>query len=315
MSKKNALTHSVNNDFTPIAKNQTLSLVDTVSKEKVNEGGQNNIGRTLENKDRNQPLFVHLPRLKKDIKTPITYVQLGVLGDLCLSRVNQEIFDYHQAQTDTPIRTVFLCDTFVKIDSSSGKEDFLAYLYKKCNDFNSVNLYFTSPFLQAIKDAELKSSGQSLTEGEIRNLFSIYKETSLTKLGFFLMDNYQCTKAEGSQAVDTLMSKAPDETNWIFFLAIAPDYYEDFINAVFKYFTFFKKKDESKKIFLLEKPFQTNAIKSSVLSKKLNALHNAYPNFKFFAVDHYAAKWSIAHIHYLMAVSYTHLTLPTKRIV
>ncbi len=248
----------------------------------------------------NQYLFVHLPRLKKDIKTPITYVQLGVLGDLCLSRVNQEIYDYHKAQTDTPIRTVFLCDTFMKVDTPSGKCDFLAYLYKKCTDYNSVNFYFTSVFLQAIKDSQLKSFGQTLTECEIRGLISIYKETALTKLGNFLMDNYQCTKADGSQAVGALMSKAPDETNWIFFLAIAPDYYGDFIDAVFNYFTTHKVKDETKKIFLLEKPFQTNSVKSSLLSKKLNALHKKHPNFKFFAIDHYAAKWSIAHIPYLM---------------
>ena len=42
---------------------------------------------------------------------PVNFVLMGILGDLCLSRINNEIFEYTETEQVKPLNKVFMCDT------------------------------------------------------------------------------------------------------------------------------------------------------------------------------------------------------------
>ncbi len=249
-----------------------------------------------------QTLFVH-KQLETKRPIPVNYVQLGVLGDLCLTRVNREIFDYHVAHTEIPFGKVFMCDVEVKGEGNAETE-FLAKLYDRCVGRQCERDYFTRPFLEAFNE---KLKGKKIASNHkqelLKELFHEYARGCLTDLGLFVVTNYQCTKSEADRQV--VFSQAPDDADWIFYLAIPPERYKEFIDHAVSYFS--ERERESgteekptKKAFLLEKPLQTTSAAAANLTKTLNKYHAKDENIKFFAVDHYAAKWSLSQIPYLL---------------
>ena len=240
--------------------------------------------------------------LGSEIVGSVNYVQVGVLGDLCLSRVNKEIFEYNEGKKDHPFGKIFMCD-LVKI---SSKGVFLYELYLKCKGYNHVSEYFTEKFLLELEsrlliDGERINDSSKKYEALVKSVLRDKKNAVLTNLGKFVVDNYRATGTEDERRA--LFSESPpNESTWIFYLAMSPIGYDKFITSITNYFFHDSKKStpNSKKLVLLEKPFALNKESASVLAKKLVGINKKFRDIEFFAVDHYAAKWAISQIPVLM---------------
>ena len=254
-------------------------------------------------------LFVH-KEIKRRRHFPVIYVQLGVLGDLCLTRINKEIFDYSRKASATPFHEIYLCDIVDSPSNSSAR--FLSYLYQKCRNFQCIDLYFSKDITKEIEERNREdgitgddtSSLDYFTEKCDSELIYINSDNKklLTTLGWFLFNNYRRTKTDDDWSA--LCAERFDEADWIFYFAIPPRYYKDVLGTVVKHFYDSEGKPFSSpgtaKVILLEKPLQNTSNYAEDLSCKVNEYIDKLVGLHVFAVDHYAAKFTLAEIPILM---------------
>jgi len=244
---------------------------------------------------------------------PVNFVLMGVLGDLCLTRVNNEIFDYADNEQLKPLNQVFMCDVLPGPDKNPI--DFLKELYKKCYGYGCLGRYFKK---SSLKKIEIERKQRNINTPELfdQRLIEFFEEqfnneeykktidpleplkSMLTTLGIFLMENY---KKSGTPAeIKTILSEKPDEMDWIFYIGIPPTEYKGIIDSIKDYFSNTMSRENHSgpaRVFLLEKPLQENYNKALKFSKYLIDEKNENKfkelGFHFFAVDHYAAKWAL----------------------
>jgi hypothetical protein len=282
--------------------------------------------KSKEEKDEKKPFnyagdnFFVFPKLERRRLYPVNFVLMGVLGDLCLTRVNNEIFDYKANEQLKPLDQVFMCD--VLPGPESKPIDFFKELYKKCDGYDCLWRYFQKSFLKRIETEKRQQNintpklfdqllievfEEEINNRRYRKIIDLLEplKSILTPLGLFLVENY---KTSGTPAeIITILSEKPDEMDWIFYIGIPPTEYRNVIDSIKDYF-FNPMNHENPsgpaRVFLLEKPLQENYDNASKFSKYLNDLSNLKNlRFHFFAVDHYAAKWTLWQLPLLNIIS------------
>ncbi len=215
-----------------------------------------------------------------------------MLGDLCLTRVNGEVFSYERKDQYTPFDRVFMCDVLKKGESERAKTVFLAELYRRCLAYSCLRLYFESAF---VRQVEANGEEGDTLEVLLERKLLYDRRPPLTDLGHFLVDNYCDTGSEAAR--QALFTRYPDEGDWIFYLAIHPTQYRGFIESLRSHFGDSSVRSKgTTKVVLLEKPFQLTSESASELAAYLKEVSKEVPALRFFAVDHYAAKWSLSEI-------------------
>ncbi len=239
---------------------------------------------------------------RKDVASgrshPVVYAQFGVLGELCLSRLNDEIHSYYRTTQDNPLGLVLMCDRETAPGSDvPSRVNFLQVIYEKVVGYKCVERYFKSV-------VQTNASGQELDQHEratvLKNALSNNELTRvLTDLCIFLLDNYHCTESNDDRHKLFEIGPSSAEADWIFYLAINPDGYLDILEDLNSYVSYFP---DINVIALLEKPFQKTGDKAEYLAEKIEKWEESSKGkFKVFVVDHYAAKWSISQIPRLTA--------------
>ncbi len=234
---------------------------------------------------------------RKDVASgrshPVVYAQFGVLGELCLSRLNDEIHSYYRTTQDNPLGLVLMCDRETAPGSDvPSRVNFLQVIYEKVVGYKCVEKYFKSV-------VQTNASGQELDQHEratvLKNALSNNELTRvLTDLCIFLLDNYHCTESNDDRHKLFEIGPSSAEADWIFYLAINPDAYPGVLEDLHSYVSYFP---DINVIALLEKPFQKSGDKAEYLVEKIEKWEESLKGkFKVFVVDHYAAKWSISQI-------------------
>jgi hypothetical protein len=260
---------------------------------------------------------------------PVNFVLMGVLGDLCLSRINNEIFEYTETEQVKPLNKVFMCDTLP--GPRVNFKRFLKTLYVKCCGYRCLELYFIKDFLQKVE--KIKEDRPSMTLDEIldscceelltnerdRTLMDRQSEI-LTKPGIFLVDNYEMSGTSTDiYALFSGLSDSHEDIDWIFYLGIQPENYQKVINYIKNYFLNAPRKKQKittndnnskssasgpARIFILEKPLQETSEKAKDIARYIEELQREYKylGFHFFAVDHYASKWTLSQLPVLKKI-------------
>lgn len=261
--------------------------------------------------NKNRSDFFVFDKLRLRRLYPVNFLLMGVLGDLCLTRVNNDIFDYADTEQLKPLNQVFMCDVLPGPDKNPI--DFLKELYKKCDGYGCLGGYFKKSFLKKI---EIGKKQQNINTPELFDQLLIeffeeqlnndeYKKTidpleplksMLKPLGMFLVENYKTSGT--SSEIKTILSMKPDEMHWIFYMGIPPTKYKEVIESIENYFSnsmSYENHSGPARVFLLEKPLQENYVKADEFSEILKNDKNKFEKlrFHFFAVDHYAAKWAL----------------------
>jgi hypothetical protein len=141
----------------------------------------------------------------------------------------------------------------------------------------------------------LTKTDMQIRKGRLRHI--------LTDLGLFLFKNYAVSKTQDDiQALFSGLTDNYNEMDWIFYLGTPPTNYREIIDYIKDYFynDSRKKKNQSSpaRIFLLEKPLQDTSSLAKQLAEYVKGIENnpSYLGFRFFAVDHYAAKWTLSQL-------------------
>lgn len=253
---------------------------------------------------------------------PINFVLMGVLGDLCLTKINNEIFEYVTTNQFTPLNRVFMCDILPKSEADIVR--FIKELYEKCQGYQCLDRYFTKECKQEIERIK-KNKSDSTTPDEIDEQLSdcfdkllasmgdqkleVRLGKVLTNLGVFLFNNYRVSMTETDiESLFTVLTESYTEMDWIFYLGTPPSKYKEIIDYIKDYFN--EKAGEKKcpsgpaKVFLLEKPLQDTSKEARELANYIKKIEKdaKYHDFHFFAVDHYAAKWTLSQLPALSTV-------------
>lgn len=253
---------------------------------------------------------------------PINFVLMGVLGDLCLTRINNEIFEYVTTDQVTPLSRVFMCD--ILDISEIDLVRFIKEIYEKCEGYQCLGRYFTQECIHNVERIQKNKSNsttpdetdEQLTDCFDKLLTSMGYQTQeeqlgqvLTKLGVFLFNNYKVSKTSiDLESLFSGLTESYTEMDWIFYLGTPPSTYKEIIDYIKNYFCeeVGKKKCPSgpAKVFLLEKPLQDTSEEAGELADYIQEIENdeKYHNFHFFAVDHYAAKWTLSQLPALNTV-------------
>lgn len=252
----------------------------------------------------------------------INFVLMGVLGDLCLTRINNEIFKYATTIQVTPLNRVFMCDTLPISENDLVR--FIKELFEKCEGYQCLDRYFTKECIQEVERIQKNKSDsttpdetdEQLTDCFDKFLTSMGDQTpeerlgkALTKLGVFLFNNYNVSMTETDiESLFTGLTESHTEIDWIFYLGTPPSKYKEIIDYIKDYFCeeVGGKKGSSgpAKVFLLEKPLQDTSEGARELANYIQEIENdeKYQDFHFFAVDHYAAKWTLSQLPALNTV-------------
>ena len=180
-------------------------------------------------------------------------------------------------------------------------------LYDKCSGYRCVDSYFSRSFVKAvINEVNLGHGEREAANQIILDYLSTDSEGKskplniLTDLGNFLHKNYASTNT--SADLEHLFATQSPATDWVFYLAIPPAKYERMCGMITDHFRLAEanidlpESAQTRKIVLLEKPFQVGADKADKLAALLEGSETQVRGLSFYAVDHYAAKWTLSEI-------------------
>ncbi len=239
-------------------------------------------------------LFVREPSDERP-EYPIKLALFGAFGDLSLSRINKQVYEYTTRTHPKSLLEVYLCDTI----PDSNESRLLAELYCRCQDYRQLDSYFTSEFQALIDPGNAPGSiNPRDVEEKITTMEEAMDDSILTPLGQFIIENYRMT---ASRENFTAVFAGPQliDTDWIFYLALPPTAYKTicrYIQAQFKGAAPRLAASDTRKLVLIEKPFQTSLKQAEELAGELEAMEDEPLGFQFYSVDHYAAKWTLSRL-------------------
>ncbi len=239
-------------------------------------------------------LFVREPSGERP-EYPVKFALFGAFGDLALSRINRQLYEYISTIHPKSLLEVYLCD----IISDSSEPRLLAELYSRCRDYRQLDNYFTREF-QELMSLQGGDGNHDVLDVEkaIASVEGEAEEPILTPLGQFIIANYQVTASE-QDFTSVFSTPQIIDTDWIFYLALPPAAYTTICSRIqgrFKDATPHFETSDTRKLILIEKPFQTSLKKARDLADILEVMEEESPGFQFYSVDHYAAKWTLSRL-------------------
>ena len=239
-------------------------------------------------------LFVREPSDERP-EYPVKFALLGALGDLALSRINHQVYEYTSTIHPKSLREVYFCDTVTDCD----KPRFLMELYSRCRDYRQLDSYFTQSFLESVEPDE--APGQAPAGDLEQKIYEALADPGreiLSPLGQFLAANY-CATATDDEFKAVFTSSQIIDADWIFYLALPPAAYANTCRRIqdqFRNAAPHSEASNTKKLILIEKPFQNTLEEATELARELESMEQESLGLQFYSVDHYAAKWTLSRL-------------------
>ncbi|HAO97119.1 MAG TPA: hypothetical protein DCQ96_13750 [Verrucomicrobiales bacterium] len=239
-------------------------------------------------------LFVRDPSDERP-EYPVKFALFGALGDLALSRINHQVHEYTSTVYPKSLREVYFCGRTPDYDRSR----FIGELYSKCKDNHQLESYFTRSFLDNLEQAgdTGEPNSKDLEQGVI-DAHTNSETEILTSLGQFLVANY-CATGTAAEFDSVFTNSQIIDSDWIFYLALPPTAYADTCRRIrdkFRDAAPHSEASNTRKLILLEKPFQTTLEEATDLARDLETMEEESLGLQFYSVDHYAAKWTLSRL-------------------
>ena len=239
-------------------------------------------------------LFVRDPSAERP-EYPVKFALFGALGDLALSRINHQVHEYTSTVYPKSLREVYFCGRVADYDTPG----LIGELYSRCKSYHQLESYFTRVFLDSLEQGGDPGGPDSKDlEQRISDAVTNSETEILTSLGQFLVANY-CTTGTAEEFDSVFTNSQIIDSDWIFYLALPPAAYADTcrrIRNAFRNATPHSEASKTRKLILLEKPFQTTLEEATDLARDLETMEEESLGLQFYSVDHYAAKWTLSRL-------------------